>query len=55
MEAAPRSCLRGLFIDEPITYRLQNRGDYEIPSGELGPRLEAKGVSRFGLHVRPRE
>lgn len=42
---------RGLFIDAPIAYRRQNGGDYEIPSCELRPGLEAEGVSGFGLHV----
>lgn len=44
--------LRGLFTDEPIPYRVQNAGDYEIPSMQLKPGFEETGQSGFRLHVR---
>jgi NAD(P)H dehydrogenase (quinone) len=37
---------------EPIAFRPQNFGDYEIPSLHLKPGLEPAGRSGFGLHVR---
>ena len=37
---------------EPIGFRRQNFGDYEIPSLQLKEGLEAVGRSGFGLHVR---
>ncbi|MFI0980173.1 NAD(P)H-dependent oxidoreductase [Streptomyces sp. NPDC021093] len=37
---------------EPIAYRRQNFGDYEIPSLHLKEGLEPKGRTGFGLHVR---
>ncbi|RRR99471.1 NAD(P)H-dependent oxidoreductase [Glycomyces terrestris] len=36
---------------EPIPYRRQNFGDYEIPSLHLKEGLEPAGRSGFGLHV----
>ncbi|MBP0460703.1 NAD(P)H-dependent oxidoreductase [Streptomyces montanisoli] len=38
---------------EPIAFRPQNLGDYEIPSLRLKEGLEPAGRSGFGLHVRP--
>ncbi|MDA0634562.1 NAD(P)H-dependent oxidoreductase [Nonomuraea sp. CA-218870] len=38
---------------EPIAFRPQNSGDYEIPSLELKQGLEPPGRSGFRLHVRP--
>ncbi|GLW11876.1 NAD(P)H dehydrogenase (quinone) [Microtetraspora sp. NBRC 13810] len=38
---------------EPIAFRRQNFGDYEIPSLHLKEGLEPAGRSGFGLHVRP--
>ncbi|QFY09933.1 flavodoxin family protein [Nonomuraea phyllanthi] len=38
---------------EPIAFRRQNFGDYEIPSLRLKEGLEPAGRSGFGLHVRP--
>jgi NAD(P)H dehydrogenase (quinone) len=37
---------------EPIPFRRQNFGDYEIPSLQLKEGLEPKGRTGFGLHVR---
>ncbi|WP_327268904.1 NAD(P)H-dependent oxidoreductase [Streptomyces sp. NBC_01218] len=37
---------------EPIAFRRQNSGDYEIPSLHLREGLEPGGRSGFGLHVR---
>jgi len=44
--------LQRLFADEPIAYRVQNAGDYEIPAMQLKPGLEEPGQSGFRLHVR---
>ncbi|MFJ4677841.1 NAD(P)H-dependent oxidoreductase [Kitasatospora sp. NPDC088783] len=38
---------------EPIAFRPQNSGDYEIPSLHLKDGLEPAGRTGFGLHVRP--
>lgn len=37
---------------EPIPFRRQNFGDYEIPSLQLKEKLEPAGRTGFGLHVR---
>jgi NAD(P)H dehydrogenase (quinone) len=37
---------------EPIPFRRQNSGDYDIPSLRLKPGLEPAGRTGFGLHVR---
>ncbi|RKS08265.1 NAD(P)H dehydrogenase (quinone) [Nocardiopsis sp. Huas11] len=37
---------------EPIAFRPQNHGDYEIPSLHLKEGLEPAGRTGFGLHVR---
>lgn len=37
---------------EPIAFRRQNFGDYEIPSLHLREGLEPAGRTGFGLHVR---
>ncbi|MFJ5292788.1 NAD(P)H-dependent oxidoreductase [Streptomyces sp. NPDC088348] len=37
---------------EPIAFRRQNSGDYEIPSLHLKEGLELAGRTGFGLHVR---
>ncbi|NKY57552.1 NAD(P)H-dependent oxidoreductase [Nocardia flavorosea] len=37
---------------EPIAFRPQNSGDYEIPSLQLKEGLEPAGRTGFGLHVR---
>ena len=34
-----------------IPYRMQNGGDYQVPSLELRPELGDPGVSGFTLHV----
>ncbi len=44
--------LHGLFTDDPIPYRMQNGGDYEIPSMNLRPGLERPGQTGFRLHTR---
>lgn len=36
---------------DPIPYRRQNGGDYEIPSARLREGLETPGRSGFGLHI----
>lgn len=38
---------------EPIAFRPQNFGDYEMPSLILKKGLEPEGRTGFGLHVRP--
>ncbi|WP_433733208.1 NAD(P)H-dependent oxidoreductase [Nocardia sp. CA-129566] len=37
---------------DPIAFRTQNGGDYELPDLRLREGLEAKGRTGFGLHVR---
>ncbi|MFI7386312.1 NAD(P)H-dependent oxidoreductase [Streptomyces sp. NPDC049813] len=44
--------LRTLETTEPIPFRRQNFGDYEIPSLHLKEGLEPAGRTGFGLHVR---
>jgi NAD(P)H dehydrogenase (quinone) len=44
--------LLSLETTEPIAFRRQNFGDYEIPSLHLKEGLEAPGRHGFGLHVR---
>ncbi|NKY49488.1 NAD(P)H-dependent oxidoreductase [Nocardia vermiculata] len=44
--------LHTLETTEPIPFRKQNFGDYEIPSLQLKEGLEPLGRSGFGLHVR---
>ncbi|MFG3323815.1 NAD(P)H-dependent oxidoreductase [Streptomyces sp. NPDC048171] len=44
--------LRTLESTEPIAYRRQNSGDYEMPSLQLKEGLEPAGRTGFGLHVR---
>lgn len=48
--AGLRDRMRRLETDEPIPYRRQNGGDYEIPSLTLRPELGEPGVMGFGLH-----
>ncbi|NEW56112.1 NAD(P)H-dependent oxidoreductase [Nocardia cyriacigeorgica] len=43
--------LRTLESTEPIAFRRQNFGDYEIPSLQLKPGVEPAGRTGFGLHV----
>jgi NAD(P)H dehydrogenase (quinone) len=47
-----RERLLTLESTDPIPYRRQNFGDYEIPSLQLKEGLEPAGRSGFGLHVR---
>ncbi len=44
--------LLSLETTEPIAFRRQNFGDYEIPSLQLKEDLEVPGRKGFGLHVR---
>ncbi|MCM5556121.1 NAD(P)H-dependent oxidoreductase [Pleomorphomonas sp. JP5] len=44
--------MRTLGTTDPIAYRRQNGGDYEIPSLMLRPELASEGASGFGLHLR---
>ncbi|MFJ5228404.1 NAD(P)H-dependent oxidoreductase [Kitasatospora sp. NPDC088391] len=50
--AAWRERLLTLESTEPIAFRRQNFGDYEIPSLHLREGLEPAGRTGFGLHVR---
>ncbi|MFB8004039.1 NAD(P)H-dependent oxidoreductase [Nocardia sp. NPDC056000] len=47
-----RQRLLTLESTEPIAFRRQNFGDYEIPSLQLKQGLERAGRAGFGLHVR---
>ncbi|GHG08384.1 NAD(P)H-dependent oxidoreductase [Streptomyces filamentosus] len=47
-----RRRLLTLETTEPIPFRRQNAGDYEIPSLHLKEGLEPAGRTGFGLHVR---
>ena len=47
-----RERLLTLETTEPIGYRPQNGGDYEMPSLRLKPGLETPGTKGFGLHVK---
>ncbi len=44
--------MRTLGTTEPIAYRRQNGGDYDIPSLKLRPELAARGAPGFRLHLR---
>ncbi|MFR9788220.1 NAD(P)H-dependent oxidoreductase [Streptomyces sp. MB22_4] len=52
-DAAERWRKRLLTLEEtePVPYRTQNGGDYEIPAARLREGLEAPGRSGFALHV----
>ncbi|MFE2880612.1 NAD(P)H-dependent oxidoreductase [Streptomyces roseus] len=50
--AAWEQRLLALESTEPIAFRRQNFGDYEIPSLHLKPGLEPAGRTGFALHVR---
>ncbi len=46
--------LENLFTEEPIPYRLQNGGDYDVPHLRLRPGLEKGSESSpFALHKKP--
>lgn len=47
-----RERLLTLASTEPIPFRRQNFGDYEIPSLRLRQGLESAGRAGFGLHIR---
>jgi NAD(P)H dehydrogenase (quinone) len=46
-----RERMRTLATTAPIPYRMQNGGDYLIPSMHLRPELGEAGTSGFALHV----
>lgn len=46
--------MRTLGTTEPIAYRRQNGGDYDIPSLVLRPELASHDASGFGLHLHTR-
>lgn len=46
-----RERMRTLATTAPIPYRMQNGGDYLIPSMQLRPGLGEPGASGFALHV----
>lgn len=48
--AALRVRMATLFTAKPIPYRMQNGGDYAIPSMQLLPGHETPGASGFALH-----
>ena len=43
--------MRTIETTAPIPYRMQNGGDYQVPSLELRPELGDPGASGFDLHV----
>lgn len=45
-------CVNTVQSTEPIAFRRQNFGDYEIPSLHLKEGLEPAGRTGFGLRVR---
>ncbi|MEV0432394.1 NAD(P)H-dependent oxidoreductase [Nocardia sp. NPDC050413] len=45
--------LRTIATTDPIPFRRQNFGDYDIPSLALKPGLEPAGSTGFSLHIRP--
>lgn len=48
-----RQRLRELSTMEPIPFRPQNGGEYELPTLILKPDLEAASESGFSVHIRP--
>lgn len=48
-----RQRLRELPTTEPIPFRPQNGGEYEVPTLVLKPELEAASQSGFSIHTRP--
>ncbi|WP_413204435.1 NAD(P)H-dependent oxidoreductase [Rhodospirillum sp. A1_3_36] len=52
---ALRSRMRTLETTQPIPYRRQNGGDYDIPRMELRAELDRPGISPFGLHLNESE
>ena len=52
IRAALGARIDALWTQQPIRYRRQNGGDYEIPALTLKPGLEAEGSSGFDLHLR---
>ena len=45
-----RERMRTLATTPPIPYRMQNGGDYLVPSMQLRPELDNSGASGFALH-----
>ena len=52
VEESFRERLAALFTGQPIAYRFQNDGDYELPSLRLKEGLESSGATGFALHTR---
>lgn len=50
-----RQRLRELTTTEPIAFRPQNGGEYELPNLTLKPEVETASQSGFSVHVRPFE
>lgn len=48
-----RQRLRDLSTTEPIPFRPQNGGEYEVPTLVLKPKLEGASQSGFSIHTRP--
>lgn len=48
-----RQRLRELSTTEPIPFRPQNGGEYELPTLTLKPGLESASQSGFSMHTRP--
>ncbi len=46
-----RERMRSIETTAPTPYRMQNGGDYQVPSLELRPELGNPGASGFALHV----
>ena len=46
-----RERMRTIETAAPVPYRMQNGGDYQVPSLELRPELGDPGASGFALHV----
>lgn len=52
VSSALRDSMRVLEVAEPIPYRRQNGGDYDVPGLQLCPGLEDPGTTGFALHLR---
>lgn len=48
-----RQRLRELYTTEPIAFRPQNGGEYQLPTLTLKPEVEAASQSGFSVHIRP--
>lgn len=52
VSAELRARMRQLETADPLPYRRQNGGDYDIPGLRLRPELSARGSRGFALHLR---